>query len=439
MVSELPEIIRSTERLASTLLISAVLISLGILYASALLIAGIFTVLLTLSLFGYARTSASLVANSRLRVETSGVSELDEVEISCTICNEKPLPVAFLELSIRVPEHLRISRGTAGSISILPPRGCVTHRLWIYGRPGRHSIGPFTAVVRDPLGLFRSSEIVLRRSLELRIVPQTLYLQLARVMRAHGAAGLARSGSSGPGIEFYSVREYRYGDEPKRIIWRQTARWGRLMVKETERELSLSVVYAIHMSPEMFRGPYRGTPFELSLRTTATLARYSSTRGDLMSLAISAPRWTIIAGPARGRAGYIKILSALASLEFAAKATPQPQDLFSGTRISGALSEGSVLIVFTSPGSLWRSYVDALRSLDLVARSRRSACYIAVINPETRPDMPNSPEELAKVPEVIRSNKRLASELRRSGAKVLILRGGTAIPHIVRLLELARG
>jgi len=98
---------------------------------------------------------------------------------------------------------------------------------------GRYQIGPVVFSTRFPLGIVERSAlvhsteevIVCPRPGTLLVSRQSLRSQDQLVMRNTSRVGAYDD-------EFHRIREYRYGDNPKAIHWRSSARRNELMVKE---------------------------------------------------------------------------------------------------------------------------------------------------------------------------------------------------------------
>ncbi len=99
---------------------------------------------------------------------------------------------------------------------------------------GNYALGPLRASVTDPLGCVRVSRTVGAPS-HLLVTPATVPLE------PWGAAGTAKGEESprrsvtGAGEQDPVPREYRYGDELRRVHWKSTAKHGELMVRRDEQ------------------------------------------------------------------------------------------------------------------------------------------------------------------------------------------------------------
>lgn len=58
----------------------------------------------------------------------------------------------------------------------------------------------------------------------------------------------------GEGDEFFSLREYRPGDDVRQIAWRASAKRGALLIRELARQTSRSIVIAVDLAPGAVAG-----------------------------------------------------------------------------------------------------------------------------------------------------------------------------------------
>jgi uncharacterized protein (DUF58 family) len=102
-------------------------------------------------------------------------------------------------------------------------------------RRGRHALGPLRLRLVDPFGLVERSAVG-AGSAPLLVVPRV------RPLGPGGPAGGQGGGGDGSrrsiavhGEDDVSTREYRHGDDLRKVHWRATARTGELMVRLEER------------------------------------------------------------------------------------------------------------------------------------------------------------------------------------------------------------
>jgi uncharacterized protein (DUF58 family) len=106
-------------------------------------------------------------------------------------------------------------------------------------RRGVYEVGPLVAVGSDPLGLSRRARVV-ATPFELLVHPRVEVVSDRPLTRQFEDPPI-RPPVSKPwpsGLEFYGMREYVPGDDLRRIVWRATARTGRVMVREAEQGIT---------------------------------------------------------------------------------------------------------------------------------------------------------------------------------------------------------
>jgi uncharacterized protein (DUF58 family) len=121
---------------------------------------------------------------------------------------------------------------------------------------GRFSTGPLMVRTTDPFGLVQLDR-QFTATTEVMVTPEVVPLPLIRTAGGGGSTGEARPHRVGVvGQDDVLVREYRHGDDVRRIHWRSTARWGDLMVRREEQawDPTASVVLDSRASAHAGRG-----------------------------------------------------------------------------------------------------------------------------------------------------------------------------------------
>ncbi|TQN43425.1 uncharacterized protein (DUF58 family) [Blastococcus colisei] len=102
-------------------------------------------------------------------------------------------------------------------------------------RRGRHVLGPLRLRLVDPFGLVERSAVG-ADSAPLLVVPRVRPLGTDGPAGGHGGGGEgSRRTIAVHGEDDVSIREYRQGDDLRKVHWRATARTGELMVRLEER------------------------------------------------------------------------------------------------------------------------------------------------------------------------------------------------------------
>lgn len=150
-------------------------------------------------------------------------------------------------------------------------------------RRGRYEAGPMRVWSSWPFGLVRSARTVSAGS-PVVVTPRWVELATFPVIEA-AMSFLAEHDQprfrAGGGDQFLGVREYRPGDDVRRMHWRSTARSGRLVVREFEEEVSHRVVIVL-------AGGDHGTPpdssFEALVSAAASVALFAADSGQRVEL-----------------------------------------------------------------------------------------------------------------------------------------------------------
>lgn len=144
--------------------------------------------------------------------------------------------------------------------------------------------------------------------------PLQAFVQSPRGGRSRRTADSGRtSPTRGDGEELRELRDHQPGDPFKRIAWRASARRGRLIVREFEREERDVVWLVLDASVELWAGEVGSAPLDDAVDEVASLATRHLARGDRVGLVVLASRLRSWVTPDSGPAQGVKIAAALAS------------------------------------------------------------------------------------------------------------------------------
>jgi uncharacterized protein (DUF58 family) len=149
---------------------------------------------------------------------------------------------------------------------------------------GRYEVGPLVVRLTDPFGLcelVRAFPSVDR----LTVIPQVVPLPQVRLAGEYAGAGESRARSVAVhGEDDAATREYRYGDDLRRVHWRSTARTGELMVRREEQpwESRATVVLDTRLGAHRGEGPTAS--FEWAVSAAASIALHLRHNGYKLRL-----------------------------------------------------------------------------------------------------------------------------------------------------------
>ncbi|MDI6097925.1 DUF58 domain-containing protein [Actinoplanes sp. NEAU-A12] len=137
---------------------------------------------------------------------------------------------------------------------------------------GRYPIGPLMVRLTDPFGLCE-----LTRSFpsvdKLIVIPQVVPLPRVRLAGEYAGTGESRARSVAVhGEDDAATREYRRGDDLRRVHWRSTARTGELMVRREEQPWESRATVVLDTRGYAHRGEGPTASFEWAVSAAASVA-----------------------------------------------------------------------------------------------------------------------------------------------------------------------
>ncbi len=212
-----------------------------------------------------------LVSRARLRMSCERAVEPAQVPLGSpmkgriVLAQEGRLPAGLLLLEDAVPRELGNRPRFLVDRPDLRWRRVVEYPL--LGRVrGRFSTGPLTVRTSDPFGLVQLDRQFVATT-EVMVTPRVVPLPAIRTIGGGGSTGEARPHRIGVvGQDDALVREYRQGDDVRRIHWRSTARLGDLMVRREEQswDPSASIVLDSREPAHAGRGMHNSLEWAIS-------------------------------------------------------------------------------------------------------------------------------------------------------------------------------
>lgn len=276
----------------------------------------------------YALGRRRLAVQARRSDLPSRVREGQLVEVNLALEAQRGVSTIILQ------EELAEQLGTTVRVPVpnLPAGQEITHHYTFLPKlRGIYSVGPLTAVWSDPFGLTRH-RTVLSEPTRLVVHP--------RVEQVHDRV-LSREWEDPPirppvprpwptGFEFYGMRDYAIGDDPRRIMWRATAKTldietgeGRYLVRESEQGITDRVTIILDTDREQHSDGEPSETFETAVRAAASLGVHHLRDGFSVTLEINSGK---AAAGLRGRRAEIPLLDKLAELTLEEVTCSQPMD-----------------------------------------------------------------------------------------------------------------
>jgi uncharacterized protein (DUF58 family) len=234
------------------------------------------SVLPLLAALSVARTRFRL--SCRRTVEPARVSAGEQGKVSLRLENVASLPTGLL----LVEDHAAVALGSRPRFVVdrLAPRSArEVHYAVRSDVRGRYLVGPLSVRLADPFGLcgldrtFSSQDIFV-------VTPAVEDLPAIPLTGDWSGSGDSRSRSvAAAGEDDVAVREYRYGDELRRVHWRATAKQGSIMVRREEQPWESRATLLLDLRASAHRGRAPDSSFERLVSAAASAGMHLSRRG----------------------------------------------------------------------------------------------------------------------------------------------------------------
>ncbi|MEJ7833956.1 MAG: DUF58 domain-containing protein [Nocardioides sp.] len=149
---------------------------------------------------------------------------------------------------------------------------------------GHFEIGPMSVRVSDPFGLVELGR-AFRTTVPLTVTPRTVPLPTIPLGGGWTGSGDNRPRAFAAGsAEDVTVREYRRGDDLRRVHWRSSARVGELMVRREEQPWQSRATLFLDNRMISHRGQGIASSLETAVSAAASIALHLSRRGFMVRL-----------------------------------------------------------------------------------------------------------------------------------------------------------
>lgn len=233
--------------------------------------------------------AAAVVARTRFRLTCTRalmparVPAGQPAEVVLSLRNASMLPTGLLMLEDDLPYSLggrprfMVDRVSAGETRIVryPVRSDAR---------GKYRIGPLRLRLADPFGLVelvRSFSAVDR----LTVTPMVHWMPESQLGGIYDSGGDSVSRAIfSRGEDDAATREYRHGDDLRKVHWRSTARVGKLMVRQVEKPWQSRATLLLDTRGNAHRGDGPGASFEWAVSAVASIGTHLSRLGYSLHL-----------------------------------------------------------------------------------------------------------------------------------------------------------
>jgi uncharacterized protein (DUF58 family) len=149
---------------------------------------------------------------------------------------------------------------------------------------GRYVVGPVVARLADPFGLVERRRPI-GGTAQLTVTPRVVPLPAVPLTGGWQGAGEHRPQAFASGsAEDVSVREYRRGDDLRRVHWRSSARIGELMVRREEQPWEAHATVLLDNRRLAHRGQGPASSLEAAVTAAASVAVHLEQHGYTVQL-----------------------------------------------------------------------------------------------------------------------------------------------------------
>ena len=269
----------------------------------------------------------------------------DDVIVELTISNNSYRRTQQLEVFDNVPHEMKMRQGINQMRMNLGPgqSARIKYRVRCPLR-GHYTLGPVSVRYRNAFNLFANESKVQDRT-DITVFPQVREIEeaLLRSDVPKMYTGATTLKTPGPGMEFYSLREYLPGDAFRSINWKAFARTGELMVNEKTRDAVTDVFIILDTRDVSRIGTVLKNPLEMGTIAAASISSYFIRRRDSVALVTYGERMDYLSPETGDNQGY-KVLSNLAAVR--AKGSMPLQAVTNA--MSSRMSRGSPVFIISS-------------------------------------------------------------------------------------------
>jgi len=269
----------------------------------------------------------------------------DDVIVELTISNNSYRRTQQLEVFDNVPHEMKMRQGINQMRMNLGP-GQSARIKYMVRCPlrGHYTLGPVSVRYRNAFNLFANESKVQDRT-DITVFPQVREIEeaLLRSDVPKMYTGATTLKTPGPGMEFYSLREYLPGDAFRSINWKAFARTGELMVNEKTRDAVTDVFIILDTRDVSRIGTVLKNPLEMGTIAAASVSNYFIRRRDSVALVTYGDKMDYLPPETGDKQGY-KVLSNLAAVR--AKGSMPLQAVTNA--MSSRMSRGSPVFIISS-------------------------------------------------------------------------------------------
>jgi uncharacterized protein (DUF58 family) len=266
-------------------------------------------------LHGFWTAPEELDLHIERKISNDRITPDSEATVTLTVTNHGAA-IEELLLEEDIFPQLTIRDGSTRHLVRLPKGATQTFRYVVSGARGSYRFDGVHATAWDSSGLTRRQQFI-KSEQRLFIFPGFRRLKKASIQprRTRVYAGTIPARVGGTGIEFFGVREYQFGDSPRMVNWKVSARHAESLYSneyQQERVADVGIVLDARMRTNLFQPNH--SLFEHGVTAAAALSDVFLAQGNRVGLLVygSYLGWTL---PDYGKIQRERIMHALSRAE----------------------------------------------------------------------------------------------------------------------------
>jgi uncharacterized protein (DUF58 family) len=266
-------------------------------------------------LYGFWNAPEALDLHVQRSLSRDRITPNAEATVTLTVTNHGA-NIEELSLEEKIFPQLTIRDGSTRQMIRLPKGGSHTFTYTVAGTRGAYRFDGIHATATELSGLTRSEQMI-KSEERLFIFPEFRRLKHVSIhpRRTRVYAGTIPARVGGTGIEFFGVREYQFGDAPRAINWRVSARHAEDLYSneyQQERVADVGIVLDARVRTNLFQADH--SIFEHAVTVAAALSDVFLAQGNRVGLLVYGAYlgWTL---PGYGKIQRERIMQALARAE----------------------------------------------------------------------------------------------------------------------------
>jgi uncharacterized protein (DUF58 family) len=221
-------------------------------------------------------------------VSRETVRQGEEVEVECTIENNRGFPIPWIFVEDFTPEGFEVTGSNKQLAILMPGRKIELKYTLLCPKRGYHRVGPLLMESGDLFGLqrrFRTGQ----QQHYISVLPTIAYIDTYNIAsrRPMGPVKISNRIYEDP-TRISSLREYVAGDPLNRIHWKASAKTGELFVKQSEPSNVLGGTIVLDLFQACYQGEDGEERMELAITTAASLAYLLHSSGEQVGMITNA-------------------------------------------------------------------------------------------------------------------------------------------------------